>query len=36
MTPESLLREGLSGWGLAADAAPQLLEFSDRLLEKTA
>lgn len=34
MTPESLLREGLSGWGLAADAAPQLLEFSDRLLEK--
>ena len=34
MTPESLLREGLSGWGLAADAAPRLLEFSDRLLEK--
>ena len=34
MPPESLLREGLSGWGLAADAAPRLLEFSDRLLEK--
>ena len=34
MKPESLLREGLSGWGLAADAAPRLLEFSDRLLEK--
>lgn len=34
MTPESLLREGLSGWGLSADAAPRLLEFSDRLLEK--
>lgn len=34
MTPESLLREGLSGWGLAADAVPRLLEFSDRLLEK--
>lgn len=34
MTPESLLREGLSGWGLVADAAPRLLEFSDRLLEK--
>ena len=34
MTPESLLREGLSGWGLAADVAPRLLEFSDRLLEK--
>lgn len=34
MTPESLLREGLSGRGLAADAAPRLLEFSDRLLEK--
>lgn len=34
MTPESLLREGLSGWGLAADTAPRLLEFSDRLLEK--
>lgn len=34
MTPESLLREGLSGWGFAADAAPRLLEFSDRLLEK--
>lgn len=34
MTPESLLREGLSGWGLAADAAPRLLEFSDKLLEK--
>lgn len=34
MTPESLLREGLSGWGLAADAATRLLEFSDRLLEK--
>lgn len=34
MTPESLLREGLSGWGLAADAAPRLLELSDRLLEK--
>ena len=34
MTPESLLREGLSGWGLPADAAPRLLEFSDRLLEK--
>lgn len=34
MTPESLLREGLSGWGLAANAAPRLLEFSDRLLEK--
>ncbi len=34
MTPESLLREGLSGWGLAADAAPRLLKFSDRLLEK--
>ena len=34
MTPENLLREGLSGWGLAADAAPRLLEFSDRLLEK--
>ena len=34
MTPESLLREGLSGWGLAADAAPLLLEFSDLLLEK--
>lgn len=34
MTAESLLREGLSGWGLAADAAPRLLEFSDRLLEK--
>ena len=34
MTPESLLREGRSGWGLAADAAPRLLEFSDRLLEK--
>lgn len=34
MTPENLLREGLSGWGLAADAALRLLEFSDRLLEK--
>lgn len=34
MTPESLLREGLSGWGLVADAAPRLLEFSDRLLKK--
>lgn len=34
MTPENLLREGLSGWGLVADAAPRLLEFSDRLLEK--
>lgn len=34
MTPEILLREGLSGWGLVADAAPRLLEFSDRLLEK--
>ena len=29
-----MTREGLSGWGLAADAAPRLLEFSDRLLEK--
>ena len=36
MTPESLLREGLSGWGLAADAAPRLLNFPTGCWRKTA
>ena len=36
MTPESLLREGLSGWGLAADAARGCWNFPTGCWRKTA